>query len=166
MNHEKGQPRSRPENWRLLLKRGDPAADGQDPAPEEASGWLRDALKHLKQLPPQTSFLHHLLASPRILTAAAVLVMVSALGLFFIGSQGPSLQHPAGEGPGSVETMEQPGGDSESLKASDLAAPFFPATWPPSRSAGRQQRRTIQLVAPGGTRIVWTLDSEYRPLGS
>ena len=121
----KSKRRPQHDEIRELLRRGDPAGDGQGLDPEETARMRRrivaePATRRASVFRPLPAF-----------AAAALVVLMVAVGWKVMRSELP----PAPDGTDSV-TVPGPG------------------------DTGRRLRQ-VQFSTPGGTRIIWLLDSEF-----
>jgi hypothetical protein len=122
-----------PDNeWlRERLRAWDPVKDGN-----ELDG--RDRARMRRRVLAATSEPVRLGLPVRALAAAAVVVLIAALGW---GIYDDAVMQPPGTVPASSEVRQAPAAD-------------------PADEAERKSRQ-IQFSTPGGTRVVWTLDPDF-----
>ena len=157
---------------RDLLRRGDPAAGDPGLDPLELGRMRRRILDAAARRPS---------VGLRLAwgTAGAVaLLLVVLAGRGFLGPQrpgaGPREPGTAGLGSGApgpgddaaapAEVVELPAVPRDLPPQDMTAAPAEPEATAVARVALRDERRArqIQFTAPGGTRIIWTLDPDFR----
>lgn len=168
---------------RRLLKEGDPAADGLNPDAGELSRWRRQVLTASEAGTRSQEGRRWLLPVSAVATAAAL------AGLVFLLPQSP-VEMPAPGAitrqmpPRNAEPVPQPAPPTPILASGDIAQadPVLPAgdetgsgailspdsqpttsVSPPPVSPPQDvalAARTVHFTAPGGTRVIWTLNPE------
>jgi len=155
---------------RKLLNLGDPADDGIESAPEEVAAMRRTILNAIDTSPAARSWL----SRPYATAAATVAVALIALTLLLrAGPWGAVLQPetrpvtPAEPVPAApiesttavVESPEalaaEPSADEPTVAAVEESQGIVPPTV-------EREPRTVRFTAPGGTRIIWTLDPDFQ----
>jgi hypothetical protein len=181
---------------RELLNLGDPAGDGNEPAPEELNAMRRTVLNSIDTTPAvQPGLLR-----PYVTAAATIAVALIALTILL--RAGPWGAVPQPETGPATPAEPVPGVTTESTPAESVAAaeeiPAAPPTEkshdpavaaeardaaiaevpgsaeePPTLatvedspnvlpSTVARKPRTVQFTAPGGTRVFWTLDPDFK----
>jgi hypothetical protein len=164
-----------------LLRLGDPASDGHEPSREEVAD-MRRAVLNAVDTPAAA---HPWLSRSALAAAATVAVALIALAILLqAGPWGEVLQPETGPAtpaepapvavtePSRVEPLPEPAPQIEvpgavvaeaAVVVEDPAA--MAATETPSDvvppAVGREAR-TVRFTAPGGTRIIWTLDPDFQ----
>ena len=164
------------------LRRGDPAAEDPGPDPLELGRMRRRILAAAARRPA----LGLRLAWGTAGAVALLLVVLAGRGVLLPERPGAGPMEPGTEGLGSgapgpgddastpvsglpaapgtpapAEVVELPAVPRDLPPPSVMAAPAEPAV---ARAALREVRRArqIQFTAPGGTRIIWTLDPDFK----
>ena len=139
---------------RQRLRRGDPAADGSEPRPDEIARMRRAVLAAAEEAPRRLVWVPALVAAAVLLVAVAGWVLVR-------GSRAPepvlveSTRTVPEQDPPQVATTgtpELPESPEPVYERPETVA----ALDPPSRVS--DSARTVRFTTAGGTRIVWVLD--------
>lgn len=174
-----------------LLRRGDPAADGRDPRPDEIARMRRAVLAeaHGAAAPGRTAGWRSWVA--RAAVAATAVVAVLTLWSQLPGPDAPPSPRP-GASAGGPAVGDTGKGDSDPRASSPPMVlpegPRFPSQRPvpdlpaavdaeagtalaptpaaadatgPPSTESRRPARTVRFTIPGGTRIIWKLDPDF-----
>ncbi len=139
---------------RQRLRRGDPAADGSEPRPDEIAR-MRRAVLNAADAPTRR------LTWAPVLVAAAVLLVAVAGWILVRGLRAPEpvltqdTRAVPEQPPPQVATTDAPE-LPESPEPVDERPETVAALDPPSRVS--DSARTVRFTTAGGTRIVWVLD--------
>ena len=155
---------------RALLRRGDPAGDGRDPAPGEIAAWRQTMLAEARG---RSLGRGRFLWQGALATAGLVLLAVLIIPFLRPSPEVPPAPEIVDRGePVAADTAAKAGPDLPTVTAGDpLAETIETAPYPddiPARAgdaalaaAAAYPARTIQFTAPGGTRIIWKLDPGF-----
>ncbi|MFQ5743533.1 MAG: hypothetical protein ACE5HV_08080 [Acidobacteriota bacterium] len=163
---------------RALLRRHDPAADGSEPWANELAAMRRAILQQAAERRASWFGLSWTAIGAAAAVAGAVFAVALLLrlgpGAMTSGPQADRLSAEAGEESGTTPVAPS-GGAGEEARADNesgqRAAPEGGAIEEPAReraatAAGHprpgRQARTVRFTAPRGTRIIWTLDPDFK----
>jgi hypothetical protein len=177
---------------RKLLNLGDPAGYGDEPAPEELNAMRRTVLNSIDTSPAAQPWFSRSLTTAMATVAVAliaisILLQAGPWGEVLQPATGPvtpaepappTTQEPppsqtvaaVEEVPDVVVTEPSPDSAAELPAAAEesVVAEEPPALAAMEESQGLaapsegRQPRTVQFTAPGGTRIIWTLDPDFQ----
>jgi len=134
---------------RELLNLGDPAGDGNEPGTKEITAMRRTVLNAIDTSPTARSWL----SRPYAAVAATVVVALIALALLLRAGQAQAAEPSADPAPVTESPMA-------AVDPVPIAAVEEPSDIiPPS---AEREPLTVRFTAPGGTRIIWTLDPDFQ----
>ncbi len=142
----RGKPHRDSGALRILLRRGDPAADGRDPTPGEIAAWKQAMLR-------EADGRHWTIPWPNRIAVAASAVLVT-IGLIWIPGE---LKKPAGD-----QFLVTESAPAESRRSH----PGIGSAGTAGHPAALRHARTIQFRGPNGTRIIWQLDPDFSISGT
>jgi hypothetical protein len=145
-----------------LLRAGDPAGDGRDPDQTELQTWRRNTLIAVAGGHGEVSRRTRLL--PFVAAAAAVVLAA----IFFLVAERPAPISPAPQ-----VAVSPPPALPEAVSPVAEQAPLLGTTPRPPRVAAvaatpagaavpAAASRTVHFTAPGGTRVIWTLNPDLQ----
>jgi len=168
---------------RELLNLGDPAGDGNEPGTKEITAMRRTVLNAIDTSPTARSWL----SRPYAAVAATVVVALIALALLLrAGPWGAVLQPetgsvtPAEPLPATLIESATVVAESPEAQAAEPSADPAPVTESPMAAvdpvpiaaveepsdiippSAEREPLTVRFTAPGGTRIIWTLDPDFQ----
>ena len=163
-----------------LLKLGDPAGDGNDPTTDEIAAMRRTVLNAVDSGAVARPWLSRSLVTASATVAVALIALTILLRT---GPWGEVLQPETGPATPAETAPAAPIDSAATVAESPEAIAAEPSSGPSPEptpaTAGteevpqgvesqiapevaRRGPRTVQFTAPGGTRIIWTLDPDFQ----
>ena len=169
-----------------LLRLGDPAGDGQNPSREDIAAMRRTVLNAVDPRVTARPRLSRSLVATMATVAVALIALVILLqagpwGEVLqpepgpvtpdesapVADAGPAPAEPSGaEAVGPVETaplaaVDERPEEGPAAAATEPSPDAIAISEVPSTAVAEREVRTVQFTAPGGTRIIWTLDPDF-----